>query len=200
MFLNNSFRATSHTPPGGTIHFITCPKGTSLEHNHNVTSVYFARVLPLLYSWFILSSCHFKPSHWSPCYQPTLSTVTILMKIWSVVAYWWLKVTFFWSLSKLGPNPSPSFISYLTTHCCQLPTFLCINPAQSVMPVPANVRRGPSSLSCIQHSFLPPLVGQCHFCIPAVSSESSQVHRTFLAQLLTFCRRTSMCALAHFSS
>lgn len=147
MFINNSFRATSHIPPGGTTHFITRSKGTSLEHNHNVTSVYFATVPPLLYSWFILSSSHFKPSHWSPCYQPTLSTVTILMKIWSVVAYWWLKVTFFWSLSKLGPNPSPTwphtvfnyrhfFVSTLLRVCCPyLPTsgrVLALSPASSI--------------------------------------------------------------------
>lgn len=86
MFINNSFRATNCTPPGGTTHFVTCLKGTCLEYNHNVRSIYFATVLPLLYNWFILSSCHCKPSHWSPCYQPTLSAVTILMKIWSGVA------------------------------------------------------------------------------------------------------------------
>lgn len=71
-----------HPPSGETIHVIPYLSRTSLEQNHKMNSPCFTGVLSLLYSWFYLSLCHFKPSHWrwhpdwSPCCQYFYSIVT----------------------------------------------------------------------------------------------------------------------------
>lgn len=102
-------------------------------------------------------------------------------------------------LFQVGPNPflppSPTWEHIVVTYHHFFVSAL-LRVWCPYLPRPDRV----PALSCIQPSCLPPLDCQCHFSIPALSSESFQAYKTFSAQLLTFSTRTSMCAMAYFSS